>query len=88
MDECTCKVVIVTKFMKSLSEFVTTPQEYGRGFWIEGPKGTGKTLTLYYLYQLLKQRGEIVLMLWAPEFGSQCLNYLQSWCSGNYLIFF
>ena len=66
--------LVVTKLLKELWSLVkevihgsvsmqTLPSQKGRGVWIEGPMGTGKTTALLYLHQKLKGKGFLVLKL-------------------------
>lgn len=55
----------------------------GKGVWIEGPKGTGKSTTLFYIMDNLENFGYWVLMIGTPVYGSARFRlYLKEFCKG------
>ena len=49
------------------------------GLFIEGPKGTGKTTSLLYLWKKLRDNNTPVLWI-GPRFGERCADYLRCFC--------
>ena len=86
--------LVVTKLLKELwlvvedvigakAGSVSMPLRKGRGVWIQGPMGTGKTTSLLYLHHKLKEKGFIVLNISLHKMQGY-REYLAWFCKGKF----
>ena len=75
VNQASSRVVIVTSVMEHLLSVLTNPNFPHKMHALLGPKGTGKSTTLYWIYRQLKVRSLTAVPILARELIND--NYLE-----------
>lgn len=80
---------LLTTLWSTIDKVITNDMDDRRtshGIWIEGPMGTGKTSSLFYLLYKLQSRDIPALLIDASSDKAEFANYLRWFCERKFAV--